>query len=149
MAPCRSRRSGLSLLAARMAISSSARIAPAATIRLLWRSCSTGGGGLSHHAPRRSTEERAVDRPRARCDPPRPAMTLRKVEGQPRAVETLRAALRSGAIHHAYLFTGPEGVGRELAAVGFVQALFCAVQPNEGCGECDACVRVERMSHPD
>jgi len=76
-------------------------------------------------------------------------MTLRKLEGQPRAVETLRAALRSGAVHHAYLFTGPEGVGRELAAVGFVQALLCAVQPNEGCGECDVCLRVERMSHPD
>ena len=76
-------------------------------------------------------------------------MTLRKVEGQARAVETLRAALRSGAVHHAYLFTGPEGVGRELAAVGLVQALFCAVQPGEGCGECDVCLRVERMSHPD
>jgi len=76
-------------------------------------------------------------------------MTLQKVEGQPRAVETLKAALRSGAVHHAYLFTGPEGVGRELAAVGFVQALLCTVQPNEGCGSCDTCLRVEKMSHPD
>src|ERR1043165_1798715 len=76
-------------------------------------------------------------------------MTLSKVEGQPRAVETLKGALRSGAVHHAYLFTGPEGVGRELAAIGFVQALLCAVRPNEGCGTCDACLRVEKMSHPD
>lgn len=76
-------------------------------------------------------------------------MTLRQVEGQPRAVETVRAALRSGALHHAYLFTGPEGVGKELLAVGLVQALVCRTAPGEGCGECDACRRVQSRNHPD
>ena len=45
-------------------------------------------------------------------------MTLATVAGQPRAIDALQAALRSGAVHHAYLFAGPEGVGKELAAVG-------------------------------
>jgi DNA polymerase-3 subunit delta' len=76
-------------------------------------------------------------------------MTLRQVEGQPRAVETVRAALRSGALHHAYLFTGPEGVGKELLALGLIQALLCRAVPGEGCGECDACRRVESRNHPD
>ena len=76
-------------------------------------------------------------------------MTLAAVEGQPRAVEALKAALRSGAVHHAYLFGGPDGVGKELTAVGFIQALLCRQRPREGCGECSTCQRVERRNHPD
>ena len=76
-------------------------------------------------------------------------MTLAAVQGQPRAVNALKAALRSGAVHHAYLFGGPSGVGKELAAVGLAQALLCAERPDEGCGECDTCQRVVRRSHPD
>src|SRR5687768_3627566 len=76
-------------------------------------------------------------------------MTLAAVEGQSRAVDALRAALRQGSVHHAYLFGGPEGVGKELTAVGFVQALFCPERPGEGCGNCSACQRVARRNHPD
>lgn len=74
---------------------------------------------------------------------------LAAVEGQPRAVEALRSALRTGSVHHAYLFGGPEGVGKELAAVGFTQALLCREKPGEGCGSCATCTRVERRNHPD
>ncbi len=76
-------------------------------------------------------------------------MTLAAVQGQPRAVDALRAALRSGTVHHAYLFGGPEGVGKELAAIGFAQALECPVAPQEGCGECPTCSRIARRNHPD
>lgn len=76
-------------------------------------------------------------------------MSLATVPGQPRAIETLRAALRSGSVHHAYLFTGPEGVGKEATAIAFVQALYCPVQPKEGCGTCPTCLRIERGNHPD
>ncbi|NVJ14839.1 DNA polymerase III subunit delta' [Myxococcus sp. AM010] len=76
-------------------------------------------------------------------------MTLATVLGQPRAVDALQAALRSGAVHHAYLFAGPEGVGKELAAVGLAQALTCPEQPDVGCGACESCQRVARGLHPD
>lgn len=76
-------------------------------------------------------------------------MTLAEVQGQPRAVETLRSALRTGAIHHAWLFAGPEGVGKELTAAAFAQALTCPVKPNEGCGECASCRRIAHRNHPD
>ncbi len=76
-------------------------------------------------------------------------MTLAAVEGQGHAIEALRSALRKGSVHHAYLFGGPEGVGKELAAVGFVQALCCAEKPGEGCGECATCARIARRNHPD
>jgi DNA polymerase III subunit delta' len=76
-------------------------------------------------------------------------MTLATVEGQPRAIDALQAALRTGAVHHAYLFAGPEGVGKELAAVGLAQALICPTQPGTGCGACESCTRVARGLHPD
>ncbi|MGA9522989.1 MAG: DNA polymerase III subunit delta' [Myxococcaceae bacterium] len=76
-------------------------------------------------------------------------MTLAAVQGQPRAVDALSAALRSGAIHHAWLFAGPEGVGKELTAIAFAQALMCPERPGEGCGDCATCGRVARRNHPD
>lgn len=76
-------------------------------------------------------------------------MTLASVLGQPRAIDSLQAALRGGAVHHAYLFAGPEGVGKERAAVGLAQALTCPEQPNVGCGACASCVRVAKGLHPD
>ena len=76
-------------------------------------------------------------------------MTLASVLGQPRAVEALRSALKSDTVHHAYLFGGPEGVGKELCAIGFAQALNCLEAPGEGCGECHSCTRIARRNHPD
>ncbi len=76
-------------------------------------------------------------------------MSLRDVLGQPRAVDALRSALEKRQVHHAWLFMGPEGVGKELAGVALAQALVCPEQPFEGCGVCAACARVGKRSHPD
>jgi len=76
-------------------------------------------------------------------------MTLAAVFGQQRAVDALRSALKTSAIHHAYVFGGPEGVGKELCAIGFAQGLLCREKPSEGCGECSTCTRILRRSHPD
>lgn len=64
-------------------------------------------------------------------------------------MEALSAALARRQLHHAWLFQGPDGVGKELAAVGVAQALVCTEKPFEGCGACAACVRVGKRSHPD
>lgn len=76
-------------------------------------------------------------------------MTLAAVYGQQRALDALRAALKTRTVHHAYLFAGPEGVGKELTAIGFAQALACREKPGEGCGECSTCSRISRRGHPD
>jgi DNA polymerase-3 subunit delta' len=54
-----------------------------------------------------------------------------------------RAALSP---HHAYLFAGPEGSGKQLAARAFVAALVC---PNGGCGECRSCRLALDERHPN
>jgi DNA polymerase III subunit delta' len=83
------------------------------------------------------------------------ASPLSNVLGQAHAVKTLRRGLASGRLHHALLFVGPAGVGKELAAFGLACAIVCVRAPNEGCGECDACRKVLKQSelgtplHPD
>ncbi|MGH8861092.1 MAG: DNA polymerase III subunit delta', partial [Jatrophihabitantaceae bacterium] len=53
-----------------------------------------------------------------------------------------------GAMTHAWLFTGPAGSGRSVAARALAAALQCERRP-VGCGECGACHTVATRSHPD
>lgn len=68
-------------------------------------------------------------------------MPFRDVLGQPHAVETVRRGLARGKLHHALLFAGPEGVGKELTAFAVARAIVCRVAPGEGCGDCPDCHR--------
>lgn len=65
--------------------------------------------------------------------------------GQEAAVTQLRNAV-AGAMTHAWLFTGPPGSGREVAARAFAAALLC---PYGGCGECASCRQVRAGTHAD
>jgi DNA polymerase III subunit delta' len=83
-----------------------------------------------------------------------------EVVGQPRAVATLRDAaaaahrvvageqVAAGAMTHAWLFTGPPGSGRSVAARAFAAALECE-RGGVGCGECAGCHTVRSRTHPD
>jgi DNA polymerase III subunit delta' len=69
------------------------------------------------------------------------------VVGQPAAVaELARAAADPAAMTHAWLFTGPPGSGRSVAARAFAAALQC---PLHGCGECTACRTTMHGTHAD
>ena len=67
------------------------------------------------------------------------------------AVEMLRRHVARGVARHAYLFTGPTGVGRLTLALRFAQALNCASPsvPGDPCGVCEDCRRVLALQHPD
>jgi DNA polymerase-3 subunit delta' len=66
--------------------------------------------------------------------------------GQRDVVETLRAAARGEGMTHAWLFTGPPGSGRSVAARAFAAALLCA---DGGCGECQSCRHAASGAHPN
>lgn len=66
--------------------------------------------------------------------------------GQEHAARILSAAAGSGRPAHAYLFTGPPGVGKQEAALKFAAALCCE---QGGCGGCDSCRKAAEGVHPD
>jgi DNA polymerase-3 subunit delta' len=83
-------------------------------------------------------------------------MPFSDVIAQDRALTPLRSALRRGALHHAYLFGGPEGVGKATAARLLAQAANCeaiADGPSDlrddPCGTCGPCRKIARGVHPD
>jgi DNA polymerase-3 subunit delta' len=76
-------------------------------------------------------------------------MPFADVLGQDRAIGALQAALRRGALHHAYLLAGPEGVGKGTTARLLAQAANCEVADGDACGTCPACVKIARGVHPD
>ncbi|MGH3950788.1 MAG: DNA polymerase III subunit delta' [Pseudonocardiaceae bacterium] len=68
--------------------------------------------------------------------------------GQEPAIETLTAAVsRPEAMTHAWLFTGPPGSGRSVAARTFAAALQCT--EGHGCGECAGCRTALAGTHAD
>ncbi len=76
-------------------------------------------------------------------------MPLASLLHQPKALRAIRSALSSDRVPHGWMFTGPEGVGKELAAIGLAQALVCTEEPRVGCGTCAACRKVQSGNHPD
>ncbi len=81
--------------------------------------------------------------------------------GQERVIEQLQAAAHAaarvvdghvgtaGGMTHAWLFTGPPGSGRSIAARAFAAALQCSTRGEPGCGHCEGCSQVLSGAHPD
>lgn len=93
---------------------------------------------------------------------PTTAPTMERVPGWPvwgnsAAVSALRHALAAGSLGHAYLITGPPGVGRETLAMALAMAVNCeqitpGVTPEAEtapCGVCRSCRHIARGIHPD
>lgn len=93
-------------------------------------------------------------------------MSLLDVQHQPQALQQVQRALLRDRIPHAYIFHGPEGVGKELLARGMAQLLLCASPVKRrlegaeatktglseitvGCGQCEDCQTVRAGTHPD
>ena len=83
--------------------------------------------------------------------PPAKDMQMWGLVGHGWAVEMLQQHIARDSVRHAYLFTGPPGVGRRSLALRFAQALNCTRPPKPGlaCNTCRECKQIERMQHTD
>ena len=70
------------------------------------------------------------------------------VTGHERAVSLLSGSIRKGRLSHAYLFLGPEGVGKKTLALELAKAVNC-LQPEPPCGTCPSCRRIAAGHHAD
>lgn len=76
--------------------------------------------------------------------------TFTEVAGQEVVARTLTNAIRGHRVHHAYMFTGPRGVGKTSMARILAKALCCESGPTtEPCGVCEHCKRIADSAHPD
>src|SRR4051794_31424326 len=78
-------------------------------------------------------------------------MAWADVRGHEAPQQLLLAAYRRGRLGNAYLFVGPDGVGKKRFAVEFTKAILCESPPAEftACDHCPACAQVSAETHPD
>jgi DNA polymerase-3 subunit delta' len=71
---------------------------------------------------------------------------IEQLQAAAEAAATVQRGEGGGAMTHAWLFTGPPGSGRSVAARAFAAALLC---PDLGCGHCASCHQVLSGTHAD
>jgi DNA polymerase-3 subunit delta' len=74
-------------------------------------------------------------------------MSFTDIAGHQKNIAVIKRILGSARIAHAYLFSGPEGIGKGKVARAFIQQLFCAT--GTGCGVCSSCRKIVSGNHPD
>src|SRR3989339_111688 len=82
-------------------------------------------------------------------------MSFKDILHQQKAVDIITGQLISGHVPHAYLFLGPDGVGRKKMALELAKSLNCRANDGKpagaagGCDHCISCNKINRSLHPD
>jgi len=72
-----------------------------------------------------------------------------RVIDQQRVIDTIQRSLDQERVAHAYLFHGPDGVGKRAVALAMARALECRNGTAVPCEDCTDCRKTRRMVHPD
>ncbi|NLW25631.1 MAG: DNA polymerase III subunit delta' [Clostridia bacterium] len=79
-------------------------------------------------------------------------MGFSNIKGQDLTIQVLRNSMHNDSLSHAYLFVGPEGVGKKATALALAQALNCynySREQQDSCNQCTSCRKVLSGNHPD
>ena len=71
------------------------------------------------------------------------------IRGHERVLQVVSRIIVSDRLSHAYLFAGPDGIGKRLVAVAFAKTLLCSSGGTECCNRCASCVQVDSGNNPD
>ena len=72
-----------------------------------------------------------------------------EVIGHKKQWEFLKRSFQEKRLAHAYLFTGPESVGKKKTALEFAKLVLCRSQKSQPCNKCQDCYQVDNLIHPD
>jgi len=77
-------------------------------------------------------------------------MSFKDIKGQARPIEILKKYLGQSRVNAGYLFSGPEGIGKKLAANTLAKAVNCLESGEyDACDKCISCQKIDRSGHPD
>jgi DNA polymerase-3 subunit delta' len=76
-------------------------------------------------------------------------MSFKDIKGQERSLAQLNGYLQNDRSASSYLFIGPEGVGKHLAAMTLAKAVNCLEENSDSCDRCFSCSKIEKKAHPD
>jgi DNA polymerase-3 subunit delta' len=76
-------------------------------------------------------------------------MRFSDVLGQDRALGIIQAYLENSSFSGAYIFSGPEGIGKRMVAKIIAAGLNCTGQALRPCGSCSGCLKTQKEAHPD
>jgi DNA polymerase-3 subunit delta' len=76
-------------------------------------------------------------------------MVFEDIVGQSNAIKVIKNSLLNNRAGHAYIFCGPDGVGKSLAASIFAAALNCKEAEGNPCNLCTSCIKAKSGNHPD
>ena len=71
------------------------------------------------------------------------------ISGHEKQTDTIKRALDSGTLPHAYLFSGMGGIGKRLIALKLAETLQCNSSDSRPCGTCTGCKKIKEGNHPD
>ena len=76
-------------------------------------------------------------------------MSFKEIIGHRRPIRLLQRAILNDRLPNAYLFLGPEGVGKRLTALTLAKTLNCEQRSDDCCEQCLPCRKIEESNHPD
>ncbi|MFH0917976.1 MAG: DNA polymerase III subunit delta' [Candidatus Omnitrophota bacterium] len=69
--------------------------------------------------------------------------------GHDRPLSIIKAHLAKASFSGAYIFSGPEGIGKKMVAKIIAAQLNCTAQADRPCGACSGCLKIQAEAHPD
>lgn len=77
-------------------------------------------------------------------------MSFKQIKGHDKQIQMLKVVWQRSKLPFAYLFTGPEGIGKSFVARTFVKSINCLDNKDgDCCDRCASCRRIDSDSHPD
>jgi DNA polymerase-3 subunit delta' len=76
-------------------------------------------------------------------------MRFSDVLGHERSLNIIQAHLENSRFSGAYIFSGPEGIGKKMVAKIIAQQLNCTAEAGRPCENCSSCLKTQKEQHPD
>ncbi|MBI5903287.1 MAG: DNA polymerase III subunit delta' [Deltaproteobacteria bacterium] len=76
-------------------------------------------------------------------------MSFKDILGHDKEMAALKNAILNSRVAHAFIFSGPDGIGKRLAALEFARALNCEGFNGDSCGVCASCRMMDAGTHPN